>query len=133
MRIWCKWMKPFRGKSKTKASPFLDLNQSKYQYSYSEVYLGAEGKVTCLDKKIEVFMSFSVRDGIWVKIRKKQPYQVLFNYADGAYYTNDETNIEYEQLINAFSILKNETKDYHYMEVYEKLEAIIYNFIIMYF
>lgn len=133
MRIWFECIKPFRDKSKTKASPFLGLNRSKYQYSYSEVYLGAKGKVTCLDKKIEFFMSFSVRDGILVKIRKKQPYRVLFHYVDGAYYTNDEANIMYEQLINAFSMLKNEAKYYHHMEVYEKLEAIIYNFIIMYF
>ncbi len=70
MRIWFDCIKPFRDKSKTKASPFLDLNRSKYQYSYSEVYLGAKGKVTCLDKKIEIFMSFSVRDGILVKIKK---------------------------------------------------------------
>lgn len=133
MASWFKCFKPFVGKNKARTSPFLDLDKSKYQYSYSEEYLGAEGKVTCLEKSTEIHMSFSVRDGILVKIKRIQPYHVLFDYVDGAYYTNNETTAEYKQLVNAFSMLKEKSKNYDYLEIYEELEQIIYNFIVIHF
>ena len=78
-------------------------------------------------------MSYSVRDGILVNIKKNRPYQVLFDYVDGAYYINDDSHREYDRLVELLSALKNQTKDHHHMVVYKNLEAILFKFLANYY
>lgn len=128
MKIWLNCFN-FPNSKKRKMLPLCGLPQSKYQYSYSEMYLGAEGKVRCLEKGVEFFISFSVRDGMQAKIKMTQPYKVLFDYTDGSYFINDEIASKYEWLIDEFSKLRKE-KNLNYSEIYEKMEEIVYMFII---
>ena len=78
-------------------------------------------------------MSYSVRDGILVNIKKNRPYQVLFDYVDGAYYINDDSRGGYDHLVECLSALKNQIKSHHYMVVYENLEAIMFRFVANYY
>lgn len=124
MKIWFNCF-DFLNRKKKKTLLLCGLPQSKYQYSYSEMYLGAKGKVRCLEKGVEFSISFSVRDGMLAKIKVIQPYRVLFDYVDGAYFINDEIVSKYEWLIDEFSKLRKE-KNLNYPKIYEKMEEIVY-------
>ena len=129
MRIWCKCIKKIHPDKKIRKSLFINIENS--DYSYSEVYLGAKGILNIYSQDLVLVMSYSVRDGILVNIKKKHPYRVLFDYVDGAYYINDDSNKTYDHLVELLSVLKKQVVN-HYMDIYEKLESIMFEFITNY-
>ena len=129
MGILRKYINRFQKPGRKYESPFLDLNLPNCTYTYTGIYLGSEAKVYLSDKKMEFFFSFSVRDGVLVKIKCNQPYRVLFDYVDGSYYINDNSNIDYKRLIELLSAVRNDTCKRHWHETYDKLEKIMYDFI----
>lgn len=131
MRIWCKCIKRIQPARRIHDSPFFNLDNS--DYSYSEVYLGAKGIVNIYPQDLVLLMSYSVRDGILINIKKNHPYQVLFDYVDGAYYINDDSNRGYAHLVELLSALKNRTRNHQYTEIYENLEAIVFKFVANYY
>ena len=131
MRIWCKCINRIQPDKRIHNSPFINLDNS--SYSYSQVYLGAKGIVNIYPQDLVLSMSYSVRDGILVNIKKNRPYQVLFDYVDGAYYINDDSRGGYDHLVERLSALKNQIKSHHYMVVYENLEAIMFRFVANYY
>ncbi len=133
MGIWCKCIEFFKGHKKRGVSLFINHSSSKYLYSYSEIYLGAKAHVFISDSLIDVDFSFSVRDGILVRIKSNSPYRVLFSYVDGAYYINDESCIEYNQLLESLSLIRKDIHTHHHLDVYGKLDQIMYNFISTWF
>ena len=126
MRIWCECIKRLHSK-KVYESPFNSLENS--VYSYSKVYLGARAVVSIFPKNIILQVSYSVRDGILITIKKADPYRILFDYVDGAYYTNDDSEREYNHLIERLSILNSQAKKLHYMIIFNKLETLLFEFI----
>ena len=108
-------------------SPFIDLNNS--DYSYSEIYLGAQSVVNINSHDLVLQMSYSVKDGILINIKKKRPHRLLFDYVDGAYYINDDSNREYDHLVELLSVLKKQRRNSNYTVIYEKLEAIMFDFV----
>jgi hypothetical protein len=110
-------------------SVFVTAGDLQCEYSYAEVYLGAKAKITFAKSKTTVDMSYSVRDGILVKIKRSEPYRVLFDYIDGTYIVNDDGNREYDQLVNALQCMKEEAGKYQHLSVYEKLETVMYKFL----
>lgn len=131
MRIWYKCINRIQPDKRIHNSPFINLDNS--DYSYSQVYLGAKGIVNIYPQDLVLSMSYSVRDGILVNIKRKRPYQVLFDYVDGAYYINDDSQRGYDHLVELLSALKNQIKSHHHTVVYENLEAIMFNFIANYY
>lgn len=129
MGIWCECIKWVQKPNKKWKSPFTDLDFPNCTYTYSKIYLGSKAKVCLCDKKIEFNFSFSVRDGILVKINCNQPYRVLFHYVDGSYYINDDSNIDYKRLIESLSVIRNDTFMHHQREIYAKLEETMFDFI----
>jgi len=127
MRIWCKCINRIQPKKRIHNSPFSNLDNS--NYSYSQVYLGAKGIVHIYPQNLVLSMSYSAKDGIFVNIKKNRPYHVLFDYVDGAYYINDDRYEEYEHLAKLLFTLKNEISSHHHTEVYENLEATMFDFI----
>ena len=130
MGIWCECIKWFRKPKRKGESPFTNLNSSNYIYTYSETYLGAKAKVFLCDSTTEFQFSFSVKDGILVKIKSNQPYRILFDYVNGSYYINDNDHTEYNRLVESLSAIKNDPSIHDYSEMYTKLEEIMYDFII---
>lgn len=126
MRIWFKCIKRERQRKVTYDSPFVNLDNS--DYSCSELYLGVKSVVNIYHTNMVLLMSYSERDGILIKIKQNCPYQVLFDYVDGAYFINDESSRRYDQLIESLSTLKNQTSHHHNMEIFEKLETIMFEF-----
>ena len=131
MRIWCKCINRIQPDKRIHNSPFINLDNS--DYSYSQVYLGAKGVANLYSQDLVLSMSCSARDGILVNIKKNRPYQVLFDYVDGAYYINDDGHKGYNHLIELLSALKNQIASHHHTVVYENLEAIMFEFIANYY
>ncbi len=129
MGIWCKCIERFQKLNRKCESPFLNLNSPNCIYTYSRIYLGSKAKVYLCEKKMEFLFSFSVRDGILVKIKCNQPCRVIFDYVDGSYYINDNSNIDYKRLIELLSAIRNETYKRHQQQTYDKLEKIMFDFI----
>jgi|GEM_PF-1650484 len=127
MRIWCKGMARNRLNKENPDSPFAALDHS--DYSYTPEYLGAKGIVNIHPQALALHMSYSVRDGICVKLKRNRPYRVLFDYVDGAYYTNDDSDRGYAHLVEQLSALKEQTKGRHYETVYQNLEEIMFEFV----
>ena len=126
MRIWFKCIKRERQRKVTYDSPFVNLDNS--DYSCSELYLGVKSVVNIYHTNMVLLMSYSERDGILIKIKQNCPYQVLFDYVDGAYFINDDSSRRYDQLVESLSTLKNQTSHHHNMEIFEKLETIMFEF-----
>ena len=131
MRIWCKCINRIQPDKRIHNSPFSNLDNS--SYSYSQVYLGVKGIVNIYSQDLVLSMSYSVRDGILVNIKKNRPYKVLFDYVDGSCYINDDSHKGYDHLVELLSTLKNQIKNRHHTSVYENLEVIMFNFIANYY
>lgn len=131
MRIWFKCINRILPEKRTHNSPFINLDHS--NYSYSQTYLGAKGIVNIYPQDLVLFMSYSVRDGILVNIKKKRPHRILFDYVDGNYYINDDSSKGYDHLAELLSALKNQIKCHHYTAVYKNLEDIMFKFITNYY
>lgn len=127
MRIWFQCIKRAQRDKYTHNSPFINLNDS--DYSYSEVYLGAQSIVNIYPKDLVLRMSYSVKDGILINIKKNGLHRILFDYVDGAYYINDDSSRGYDHLVELLITLKKQSKEHHYMDIYENLEAIMFKFI----
>lgn len=127
IRTWFECIKRIRPNIRNYKSPFLNLANA--EYSCSEVYLGAKGIINIYPEGLVLSMSFSVRDGILINIKKNHPYQVLFDYVDGAYYINDDSIVDYIRLVELLSKLKAQTKNLHHAEIFEKLEALMFDYV----
>ena len=130
MRIWSLCTKMFQKHKKMRESLFAKSDGFQCEYSYSEVYLGAKSKVTLAEEGIEVSMSYSVRDGILVKIKRNKPYSVLFDYIDGAYLINDEKDRGYVWLVESLNALKNGSDKCHSLKTHDNVEKIVYRFLV---
>ena len=108
---------------------FMKMDKFPCQYSYSQMYLGAKSKVMFAENEIEVLMSYSVRDGVLVKIKRNKPYRILFDYIDGTYFVNDEREHGYAQLVESLNFIKKESSNNHHMKMYDSVEEIVYNFL----
>lgn len=131
MGIWYRCTKMFQRNKMPRESLFTTANDFQCEYTYAEVYLGAKAKAILTETKTEVVMSYSVRDGILVNIKRSEPYRVLFDYVDGTYLVNDDEGREYDQLVESLLCLKDEAGKHHHSVVYEKLEAILYKFLVV--
>lgn len=129
MEIWYNCIKWLKKINKKWESPFQNIDSPNYTYTYSKIYLGSKAKVCLCDRKIEINFSFSVRDGILIKIKCNQPYRVLFHYVDGSYYINDGSNINYKRLIELLSAIRNDALIHPQQEIYRKLEETMFDFI----
>ena len=127
MRIWCKCIKRNQPSKGNLNSPFINLENS--DYLYSELYLGAKGIVNIYPQNLVLLLSYSVRDGIIINIKKIRPYQILFDYIDGAYYINDDSNRGYAHLVERLSDLSKQATKYHHLEIFRKLEQIMFGFV----
>lgn len=128
MRIWCKCINRNQSDKRPHNSTFMNLNNS--DYSYTHEYLGAKGIVNIHPQDLALHMSYSVRDGICVKLKRNRPYRVLFDYVDGTYYINDDSDRGYFHLVEQLSALKEQTKTCHYETVYQNLEEIMFGFVV---
>lgn len=130
MKAWCKFIKHIKKQDAKGEYLFENLRSKNCNYNCSDIYLGVAGEVFLCNMKTEIDFSFSVKEGTLVKIKQNQPYKILFDYVDGAFYVNDDRNINYNKLSEDLSALKNDTHISEYETIYTKPEEIIYNFIV---
>ena len=131
MRIWCGCTKRTQSSRRIDKSPF--ANQDGCDYSYSEEYLGAKAIVNIYSQNIVLTMSYSLRDGILVNIKKNCPYRVVFDYVDGSYYVNDNRDGGYGHLAELLLTLGNQTSGNHHMKIYKKLEELMFEFVMKFY
>ena len=119
------------GKHKQKrTSLFEKTRELQCEYSYSETYLGAEAKVILAEGNFEVRISYSVRDGVFVKIKRNKPYKILYDYLDGVSLVLDEEDRGYAQLTENLNNLKDGSGKHFHLDVYDRLEKEVYNFLV---
>lgn len=136
MKIWFECIKLLRRKQNNQLSLFATLDADKYQYTYSDLYLGAQAIIRIPVQHIEILFQYSVKDGIIVKLKSCDPYQVLFSFIDGAYYINDLPKEKYDVLIEKLLGLRREQetcKQVTYEQAFERLERIMYSYFIEYY
>lgn len=68
---------------------FQELIDEGFIYDSKVVYLGEEQTLASPDGNLKVFWSVTSRDGIWFQIKRIHPYQIMFDYFDGAVVIND--------------------------------------------
>ena len=130
MRTWFKCIKRSKPSKSIRTSPFIGLKCC--DYLYSGVYLGARGTVKLYPEDIVLQMSYSEKDGILVNIKRRNPYRILFDYVDGAYYINDENVQGYHHLVESLSVLKKFNNG-RYSDTYFQLESILFEFVIQHY
>lgn len=121
----------FRKHKKNKRISLFETTESlQCDYLYSEIYLGTEAKVIFAEGQFETRISYSVRDGILVKIKRNNPYKILYEYIDGRALVLDEKKRGYAELTEKLNILKVGCEKRLHLEVYNELENEVYNFLI---
>lgn len=122
--------KLYRKHKNKRISLFETTEDFQCDYLYSEIYLGAEAKVIFAEGQFETRISYSVRDGILVKIKSKNPYKILYEYIDGTSLVLDKKPRGYGELTETLNSLKEECEKRFHLEMYNQLENEVYNFLV---
>lgn len=104
-----------------------------FTYATSEIYLGIQGVFTTQDKKYEISLYCSVRDGVGWQLKCKAPYRIHFDYTDGVTIINDPHTYDYTQLLSQLNSIRKMAHSKDYTEAYRQLEEITLSFIQVYF
>ena len=131
MRIWCKCIEWLRPKKKVIRSPFVCLED--VEYSSTEESLGASGTVKIHPQNLVIQMSYTARYGFWVQIKRVHPWKIMFEYMDSTYLVNDENDRGYDNLVESLNRLKQDIKKRANLDVYNALEAIMYDYVVKYY
>ena len=114
---------------------FQPLIDRGFVYVYQEVYLGGEGEITSPDGNVVIAWTYTQRDGVFVHIKRKHPWRIIFDYCDGNCMCNNDQKI-FESLIEALerslnNLQKKIVKDNHLdiLDIYDKLECLIKEFL----
>lgn len=85
--------------------------------------IGLAGRLSNQDRCMHIFLTSTVRDGIFVNIKTTAPWNVMFEYSNGVYFVNDSPREKYAVLINSLQILQCEfdEKRYDYERVFARL------------
>ena len=75
-------------KQDTIFQPWIDAG---YRYESKPVYLGREQALVSPDGNCRIFWTCSARDGIYMQIKRFQPWHILFDYTDGGVVINDDS------------------------------------------
>jgi hypothetical protein len=102
-------------------------------YECSDVYLGKKGTCTLNLHGYTIYLYYSTRDGIGWKLKCINPYAVLFDYNDGAYFINDPSQFDYSQLLSQLCRLQPEVNITDHTATFRRLEEITAQFIQAYF
>ncbi|MCR5602623.1 MAG: hypothetical protein K6G27_02840 [Lachnospiraceae bacterium] len=129
--VWEYGVKKLLGKydDPTQHSMFKRLAQYGYEYSCNEIYLGWKGKLKYSDT-YDFEWSASERDGIFVKIKRIDPWRVFFEYSDGGcvIYDDEALGIEMNlRKVQAELDILRKRKDASVKIKYKEMESIIYN------
>ena len=129
MQTLFRFTKLFKKAKRKRASLFEETGKLKCEYAYREVYLGAKAKVILAGGKYEVSSSYSVRDGMLVKIKRNEPYKILYKYIDGVSLVLDEEDRGYAELTEKLNTLQEGSEKCFHLDVYDRLEEEVYNFL----
>jgi len=132
MQILLKCIKMLRRRNDSKK----DIRTTIYDFEYitKEIGLGQIGEATSGDKNYIIDFSYEKREDIihW-RLKRNNPYSILFSYIDGAYIINDSRTFDYDSLISKFNLIKSYSKKQQYTETYAQLEKLTAEFIKEYF
>ena len=99
-----------------------------FVYTCKEVYLGKEGTLLSPDGNIIIKWFYTERDGMFVQINRRKPYKIMFEYADGNYFINDDRE-DIRQSMTALKDdlerLREEMKSHRRIDPYGRMESIV--------
>lgn len=101
-----------------------------FHYQVKKAHLGFEGTLDSVDKNTRIVLSYTVHDGIFVNIKTLNPWQVLFEYADGGYFSTVSHSNELDRIIEALKNLQSQNYQLSYHEIYSQIERIILTYIL---
>lgn len=129
IKTWFECTNLFRRRIPNEISAFQEeLTNRGYSYSCKEVYLGKKGLLISPDGNIIIKWFFTERDGIYLQVKCKQPYRILFEYFDGSYFINDdreEIHIIMSESKLELDKLRKELMNYNRENAYCCLERVI--------
>ena len=112
----------------------LKLFNDNTNYTHETNAFGERGTLKSSDGNIHVTFSDSYRDGIYVQVKRYQPWRILLEYSNGTTLIYDDENKHYEpwlknlvELIEKFRLQK---KSKRYLRHFEDLKRRIYESIL---
>ena len=108
-----------------------------YKYTWQDIDFGKAGVLSSPDDNIIIKFNYTYRDGIYVQIKRKAPYRIIFEYFDGAYYFNMDQGKQENRLTMGnlgklkeyLDMLRSEGNPQN--DAFTKLECIIFGLISM--
>lgn len=125
-KMW-NWFENADSERENRQQDFAELG---FHYQVKETYLGFEGILDEIRGKLQIILSYTVRDGIFVNMKRTEPWQVLFEYSDGAYFTNC-TN-EFAHMIQSLENLRQRNCQEDNCDTYAQLEMIVLAYLFEY-
>lgn len=106
-----------------------DFAELGFHYQVKEIHLGFEGNLEEIRGNLQIVLSYTVRDGIFLNIKRTKPWQVLFEYSDGAHFTNCTSADEFAQMIRSLESLRQRNHQDHDCDIYAQLERIVLEYL----
>lgn len=103
-----------------------------FNYHLKETHLGFEGNLDAVNANIKIVLSYTVRDGIFVNIKVLNPWKVLFEYVDGAYFVNDQNAERFDKIIKSLKDLQTQNDQGNYRRIYAQMETIVLKHLLEY-
>ena len=86
------------------------------------IHCGFEGEWSA--HNIEIHLSYSIRDGVNVNIKRLAPWRVLLEYSDGSAVINNEKP-KYAQMLAELNALRENAPHLSEREAFQRLEEIV--------
>ena len=128
MKIWCACTKLSKRRASEERGAFQSLVNQGFVYTCEEVYLGKKGVLISPNGNIIVKWFYTERDGMFIQIKRKRPYKIMFEYSDGNYFLNDDREIirqNITELKNNLERLRDEMESNSHINPYNRMEGVI--------
>ena len=121
---------------KTEQSIMLSKSRERicnFDYYEEDIYLGKNGVLISTNANYKLSFSYSVRDGVFFQFKRHNPYKIIFDFNDGAYILNDNSEYDYSKLLSLLNLLKSNKQEYEDNKIYSELKEVASLFINEYF
>lgn len=129
MSTWLKCIKCCKRNNNSSAADLTNSaeEQGIFEYSQEKLYLGTKGILKLNDANHTVIFSYAIHDGIMWKMKRNNPYKVLFEYCDGNYFINNTDKSIFLSLVNELNRIHMNT--YCDQAIFSELKRISVSFL----
>ena len=128
MKMWRACTRLSKRRASEESGAFQSLVHQGFVYTCEEVYLGKKGALTSPNGNWIVQWFYTERDGMFIQIKQKRPYKIMFEYSDGNCFLNDDRESirqNMTEMKDNLERLRDEMESNSHINPYNRKEGVI--------